>query len=452
MKKEIFKAYDIRGTFPEELNKEIAMDIGKAFAKFINGKSVVVGYDMRETSKDVHEGFVKGVIDSGLDVYDIGLSSTPMLYWSVKELGADAGTIITASHNPMNYAGMKFVDKEARPIFEPTGIYEIRDMAINKDFLHSEKPGKIITKKEIFDEYVRFQKNNTPELKKFKVVFDTMCGSIGPLVEKVFEESPMNIFFVSTKPDPNLSGYSTPNPMLDINHQKIKAAINENDADLGFIWDGDGDRVLMVDKKGELVSPNLMISLISSEVLKRRRGSIVCDIRTSKFVENKIIKEGGSFIKVKAGNPFVKKEMRDSDADFGAETSGHFMFKSSYYSEDSVLAVINILSALSKFNESPQEVFDRFENETFINPEFNLKITDPQILEKVAAEYSDATIEKLDGISAIYPDFWFNIRKSNTEPLIRVSLIEAESEEILNREKEKLLNFLLENGCELSDH
>lgn len=446
---EIFRAYDIRGIYPKELDENAAKQIAKAFVKFLNPKEIVVGHDMRNSSLNLHKAFISGLIEMGVDVFDIGLSPTPMLYFAPPFLGASGAVMVTASHNPLEYGGLKFVDAKGQPIYQKNGLLEIKKLS----FIEIESAKNLGKEKKINleNDYLKHLKKTNLRDNNLKVVIDTMHGAMGPLVKKYFGESP-NIILLSNDPDPRIPGYKTPNPSLDKNRKNIETAIHKNKADLGIMFDGDGDRMIAVDSRGEYISPNFTIALIIKEALRNKKGAaIIGDVRASHIIKETVEKEGGKYFFTKAGNPFVKEEMRKRDAILGFETTGHIMFKESNYAEDTLRGVIYLLNALASTNKSPQAVFDRFKTTYYIAKEMNFFTKRDDILKKVEKHYQNGKISKLDGLTIEFPKYWFNIRKSNTEPLIRLSM-EANSEDILEEKKKELTDFLLTNGCKLTDH
>ncbi|PIZ01082.1 hypothetical protein COY62_00330 [bacterium (Candidatus Howlettbacteria) CG_4_10_14_0_8_um_filter_40_9] len=445
----IFKAYDIRGIYPDEINEEAAKQIAKAFAKFLNAKSIVVGYDMRDSSRSIHKACISALSQYGIKVYDVDLTSTPMLYFAVPHLNADGGIMITASHNPMNYGGMKFLDKNGTPIFVENGLKEIAILC--EQTLENTGSGEL-EKIDILEQYVDSFDERLSTFKDLSVVFDTMHGAIGPAVKKVFEKSSLQSVFIGDTPDGDIPGYSTPNPMLPENRKSISSIMKEKKADVGLIWDGDGDRMLVLDSCGQLVSPGFVTAIIASEIYKDFSGAnIVCDVRASKATKDIVEKNNGKYFQTPVGNPYLKISMQKNNAVFGGESSGHYIFKSSNFAEDTILAAIYILRALSATEETPQEVFEGFSNKYFTVEETNFRIVDPGILDKVEARFSDGKSSKLDGLTVEFPDYWFNIRKSNTEPLIRLNM-EANSREILESKKKEFTDFIISLGGELADH
>lgn len=447
--KKIFKAYDIRGLYPSEIDEYAVNHISKAFAKFLRAKRVVVGRDMRSSSKVLQKAFVEGLLDMGVDVYDIGLTSTPMLYFAPTFLKADGAAMITASHNPMSYGGVKFTNAKGYPIFTKNGLRKI-ELLSSRELVSAKKRG-VLYKKDIEKDYIKNLKKNKFKFKKFTVVFDAMHGSMGPTIKKVFKSSGIDVKFISCNPDSNLPGYKTPNPRLKGNRVNIEKAIKKEKADLGIMFDGDGDRMAVIDSKGEKVTPNFFTTLVIEELMKNNKKiRVVGDVRASRVVSDIVKENGGKYFTAKAGNPYVKAEMIRRKAIFGFETTGHLFFKDSNYAEDTITATIHLLNYLSGTAKAPQEIFDEFKGKYFIAEEINFEIKDKNILRKVAKQYRGGKISRLDGITVEFSDFRFNIRTSNTEPLIRFNL-EASSKKLLEEKKKEFIEFVLSLGGKVSE-
>lgn len=443
----IFKAYDVRGIYPEEINEGTAGRIAKAFAKFLSPKIIVIGHDMRDSSRYLHKSCIKGLVSMGIDVLDIGLTSTPMLYYAVPHLKADGGIMVTASHNPINYSGLKFVDRNSSPIFIENGLKKIAKLS-EQDFANRNKEGQIETLN-ILKDYAQFLRKKVGNFKKFKIAVDTMHGTMGPAVKELLRESGLKIEFISNEPDTRIPGYKTPNPSLKENRERIKASILKKNADFGIMFDADGDRLAVLDSKGELVQPSFALALIIKEVLlENGKRTVVCDVRASKAVDDAVGEVKGKLVRAISGHPYIKVAMKKNDAILGAEATGHFMFKENNYSEDGLLALIYLLRYLSNSKETPQQIFDRFKRNYFVIEETNFQTTIPDILERVAVKYESGTMYRIDGLTVEFPEYWFNLRVSNTEPLIRLNM-EANSKEILEEKKKELTDFLLKNGCKL---
>lgn len=450
MNQKIFKTYDVRGKYPEEITEKDAAQIAKAFARFLNAKSLVIGYDMRNSSKSLHTAIIKGLSDIGVEVINIGLTSTPMHYFSVPFLKKDGGIMITASHNPKNYGGMKFLDKNASPVFKENGLLEVAKIA-QKEIADSENKGKIISV-DVEEDYVNFLKNELVEFKNFNIVVDTMHGAIGPVAKKVFDSTNLTVHYLATEPDGEIPGYNTPNPMLEENRRNIIGKMEEVSAELGFLWDGDGDRMMVLDSKRQLINSAFIAYLIVKEVLKEGGPKkIVSELRMERVLRVLLGDEDIEIIKTKNGNPYVKFEMDKTGAHFGGESTGHFMFSKSNNAEDTILAAIYFLKALTNETREPQVIFDEL-NSKSISKEYNFKINTERLPEKIKAKFGEGKeVDELDGVTIQDEETWMNIRESQTEPLLRVN-VQATSKEAFNAKLEDVKKFLLEQGGELESH
>lgn len=446
----IFKTYDVRGTYPDQLNEESAEIIAKAFAKHMKAKTIVLGYDMRVSSKALHEACIKGLIEMGVKVYDIGLTSTPMHYFATPYLKADAGIMITASHNPKNYGGMKFLDGNSTPIFAENGLLEVAKLT-EVDIENAADKGEV---KEInvSKDYIDFLKNELIEFKKLKIVVDTMHGSIGPIVKEVFDATNLEVEYLSLEPDGDIPGYSTPNPMLEENRANIIKKMKEASADLGFIWDGDGDRMMVLDKSGELVASGFVAYLITKEIIKEGGPrEIVSELRMERILKVLLKDEDIKVYRTKNGNPYVKFEMDKTGVHFGGESTGHFMFKKSNNAEDTILAALYFLKALTNETREPQEIFDELSKKS-ISKEYNFKIESEGLLEKVKTAFGEGKkLDELDGVTIEDEETWLNIRESQTEPLLRVN-VQATSKEAFEAKSKEVIKFLESLGGELESH
>jgi phosphomannomutase len=432
---------------PDQLNKEVILEIGRRFSLHFSSKTVVVGSDMRLTSPELKESLISGLISGGSDVIDIGLVSTPMLYFAVPFLKADAGIMVTASHNPLNYNGLKFCDGNAHPIFKENGLLKLlEEIAIG------DKSSGVIKKYDIKSDYINFVKTHLGGVKG-SFALDAMWGTNSLLIKDVFTGSDIKAEFISAEVDGNVPGYKSPNPLIKQNQDRVIGAIKDKGCDLGFMWDGDGDRLLVFDDKARFVSPHIISFLISDYLLKKNSGAaVVCDLRTSSMVRDLVEEKGGKYYQAKAGNPYVKDVMREVGAIFGAETSGHYMFKESNFAEDTILATIFVIKAVESKGLKLSEIVDEMESKYFIMPETNFRVEDSRaVFRGIENIFPEAEKDYLDGLTIRGTDWWANIRSSNTEPLIRLNM-EACSKKRLDEVFEKISLFIDEIGGTRSDH
>ena len=418
----IFKAYDIRGIYGEQLNEDIAYKIGRAFAMYI-GSKIVVAKDNRLSSDSLFEALTRGITDQGSDVYNIGLSTSPMFYFAVSNLVCDGGVIITASHNPPQYNGFKMVRSDAMPLSGEDGIDQIKQLVEENNFSSSKK-GNISTL-DITDKYV-----NSFEIKKYnlRVVVDTANSVSGLIVNRMF--SGVSLFHLFSELDGSFPNHE-PNPLEEKNIKDLKEKVLEHGADIGIAFDGDGDRVFFVDEKGELISSDLIIALIAKLIDKK----VLYDLRCSN-----IIKETArDSVMWRVGHSFIKKKMKDEDIFFGGEYSGHYYLKQgSSYFESPYFVIYKLFEATE--NKKLSELIAPFKK-YYHSGELNFEVKDKQsIIEKVEKNYSYGKITKIDGVRIDFDDWWFLLRGSNTEPILRL-IVEAKSKELLDSKIKEIVPF-----------
>ena len=418
----IFKAYDIRGIYGEQLNEDIAYKIGRAFAMYI-GSKIVVAKDNRLSSDSLFEALTRGITDQGSDVYNIGLSTSPMFYFAVSNLVCDGGVIITASHNPPQYNGFKMVRSDAMPLSGEDGIDQIKQLVEENNFSSSKK-GNISTL-DITDKYV-----NSFEIKKYnlKVVVDTANSVSGLIVNRMFRG--VSLFHLFSELDGSFPNHE-PNPLEEKNIKDLREKVLEYGADIGIAFDGDGDRVFFVDEKGELISSDLIIALIAKLIDKK----VLYDLRCSN-----IIKETArDSVMWRVGHSFIKKKMKDEDIFFGGEYSGHYYLKQgSSYFESPYFVIYKLFEAME--NKKLSELIAPFKK-YYHSGELNFEVKDKQsVIEKVEKNYSYGKITKIDGVRIDFDDWWFLLRGSNTEPILRL-IVEAKSKELLDSKIKEIVPF-----------
>jgi len=443
---EIIKSYDIRGVVPAQLNKKVAAEIGNRFASHFSPKKVVVGCDMRITSPEIKKSLMAGLISGGADVIDLGLVSTPMLYFAVPFFKASAGIMVTASHNPLNYNGLKFCNENAQPIYKENGLFKLL-----KRVNQGVKKGTI-KELDIRDAYINFIKTHLVGVEGY-FALDVMWGTNSLLIRSIFAGPKIKAEYISAEIDGNVPGYKSPNPLIKENQQKIVQIIKDKGCELGFMWDGDGDRLLVFDDKANFVSPHIISYLISDYLIgENREQRIVCDLRTSSMVRDLVEEKGGIYYESKAGNPYVKDKMREVGAIFGAETSGHYMFSESNFAEDTMLAAIYVIKGILQKKIKLSEIVEQLEQKYFILPETNFRVKNSQeIFDGLKTIFSEVGLEYLDGLTLRGGDWWANIRFSNTEPLIRLNM-EACSKRRLDEVFKRIVRFVEEKGGIKSDH
>jgi len=439
----IFKAYDIRGIYGEDLNEETAFKIGQAFGVFLKNKlnkeelKIVLGKDNRLSSNSLFGFLKRGVMSQGIEVIDIGLSTTPLMYFSVAHFDYDGGIIVTSSHNPSKYNGFKFVGPNAQPISENTGLLEIKEMVLNNDF-------KIISttnkeeKKSFISEYVSFN-SFKEDFKGIKVIVDTANSVSGILIEDMLKG--MDIIHIFEELNGSFPNHD-PDPLKEENIKDLKERVVKEKADLGVAFDGDGDRIFFINEKGETVSSDLILALMSSLILKENPGAkILYDIRSSNIVKETISEFKGIPVLSKVGHSLIKEKMRQEDVLFGGEYSGHFFSKNHYFTECPFYVLSTILKEIKKENKSLSQLILPFKK-YFHSGEINFMAEDKvKTISKFKENYKEGTITEIDGLRVDFSDWWFLVRASNTEPLIRL-IIEAKTQGLLKEKRIELTELL----------
>ncbi|MBN1525188.1 MAG: phosphomannomutase/phosphoglucomutase [Spirochaetales bacterium] len=420
-----FHAYDIRGIYGQDVSTDLAYALGRAFAVFINKDAILVGYDARLYSKQLYDSVIEGLLDEGVNVIGIGLSSTPQMHFLQMLQKCGAGIMVTASHNPKEYHGFKFFDESGGSVSYAKGLNKIEEMIEHITEMPKKSRGTLVSGPTM-DSYINFlaavgngKKND------LKLVIDTANGSSGPVFRKLVERLGLNAVIINEEPDGNFPNHD-PNPLKEESRIQIKEAVLGNNARFGVIMDGDGDRIIFVDEAGKAIENYFISALIAEKLLENTPGaSIVYDLISSKVLAAHITNKGGIPEKAKVGYTFIYDKMVETGAVFGAETSGHVYFKvdDSYYTESAAYAMMIMLSLLSEKNVPLSELVAPLSAQFYQAKEVNMQVADKsKALAMIEKTFSDALIDKLDGVSVEYPDFWFNVRPSNTEPLLRVRL------------------------------
>ncbi len=441
----IFKAYDIRGIYASELNEETAYKIGRAFVSFAKPKKVVVGRDIRLSSPQIFESLTKGIMDQGADVISIGLSTTPMMYFSTIKLGTDAGINVTASHNPKQYNGFKMVRKHAVPISGDTGIYEIQKIVEKGVFEKAKKKGSF-TEKDMLNQYVNNELSfvDTKEIKPFKIVVDTGNAMGGLVIPKLFERLPCKLLPLYMEFDGSFPHHQ-PDPLQEETLNDLKKMVVKQKADLGIAIDGDVDRIKFVDEKGQIIAADITTALLSRIfLLKQPKAKILYDLRSSWVVKEEIEANGGKAIEYKVGHSFIKAKMRQDGIDFAGEVSGHYYLKKNGYIEAPLVMILYLLEHMSKENKKLSEIIKPLRR-YFQSGEINFEVKDKEAaMKKVEKEFKDAKrISHMDGLKIEEEEFWFNLRPSNTESLIRLN-VEAKTKAKMEDMKSRLSSMIQE--------
>jgi phosphomannomutase len=440
-----FKAYDIRGKVPSDLNADIAYKVGKTVVKYLNCRSIVIGRDVRESSPELANALSNGITDSGCDVFDLGLCGTEMIYFGTPFLNADAGVMITASHNPPEYNGLKFVKKGSVPFGYDSGLNEIERMILNNEIPgNAPVKGKVI-KKDIMNQFIEslhkfFDKD---KIKPYKVVVNAGNGCVGPALDRLEKLLPIEMIKVFHEPDSKFPN-GVPNPLLPENRQPTIDAIKKHNADLGVAWDGDYDRCFFFDEQGIFIEGYYIVGLLAKSILKTNPGGkIVHDPRLTWNTVEVVNKAGGEAVVSKSGHAFIKQKMREVNSIYGGEMSAHHYFRDNYYSDSGLIPFLLILQLMSDENAKLSELVGEMIKAYPCSGEINSTVTNAAEKIKIIKEkYSDGVIDELDGLSVEYPDWRFNIRISNTEPLVRLNVESRRDEKLMNEKTDELLKLI----------
>ncbi|MGN6675305.1 MAG: phosphomannomutase/phosphoglucomutase [Thermomicrobiales bacterium] len=437
----IFKAYDVRGIYPGELNEDIAYQIGRAFVAFLGVDRVAVGRDMRLSGPALAGALLQGIAAQGAEAIDLGLTSSDELYFAVGKFGYPAGVMVTASHNPAEYNGLKMCRAEAIPLSESTGLTDIRDMIVRDAIPTATRQGSI-TQRDVLDAYVEHALSfvDVKTLRPLKVVADAGNGMAGMILPRVFDRLPCELVPLYFDLDGSFPNHPA-NPIEPENIADLQAKVRETGADVGVAFDGDADRMFIVDEHGTFVGGDMVTAMVAQRLLRRYPGAaIVYNLICSRSVPETIKAAGGRPIRERVGHSFIKATMRREDAVFGGEHSGHFYFRDNWYADSGLIAFLSVLELLSDANKPVSAVLQP------IDPykrsgEINSEVKDiAAVLTKVEDHYraAGATIDKLDGLTVEYPDWWFNLRPSNTQPLLRLNVEAANDAELRDKTGEVL--------------
>lgn len=434
----IFKSYDIRGIYGSQLTEETARRIGRAFARYLSAQTIAVGRDMRESSPSLFDAFVEGVRDHGTNVLDLGLVNTPMLYFASATLSVDGAAMITASHNPGEYNGMKFCREHALPIGKSSGLMEIKALALAEDMPAVATDRGTITETNVTDAFHAATKKYAQfDDASFSLVIDT-GNAMGALDLPLWRSIPnLTIETLFEELDGSFPNHEA-NPLNIETLESLIESVREQDAHLGIAYDGDGDRVGFVDETGAPVSGDLMLALIAREILKTAPGkAVLYDVRCSRAVPEIIAESGGIPIECPVGHSNIKALMREHDAVCAGEYSQHYYFSEFSYAENSTLAALLLLNQMHQSGKKLSTLINEVRRYHH-SGEINFTVSDPATLMTTLKEsYKDGTLSELDGLKISYPDWWFSVRASNTEPVVRLNM-EAESEMLLAEKRTEL--------------
>lgn len=440
MSKELscFKAYDVRGRIPDELNEDIAYRIGRAYAEFLKPKRVVVGHDIRLSSPAMSEALIRGLMEGGADVYDIGVCGTEEVYFATFDQKMDGGIVVTASHNPKDYNGMKFVREGSKPISGDSGLKDIQRLAEENSFSEPARRGEYHTLDHL-DRYIEHLLGyvDTATLKPLKIVVNAGNGGAGRVIDALESRLPFTFVKVHHEADGNFPN-GVPNPLLEENRAPTIAAIADSGADLGVAWDGDFDRCFLFDENGRFIEGYYIVGLLAEAFLRKNPGAkIVHDPRLTWNTIDMVEAAGGVPIMTKTGHAFIKERMRKEDAVYGGEMSAHHYFRSFAYCDSGMIPWLLVAELVSQAGKPLSQLLDERMQRYPASGEINRKLADPKaVLAGLEEAYREQakSIDYTDGLSMEFDQWRFNVRASNTEPVVRLN-VESRGDEALMREK-----------------
>jgi phosphomannomutase len=443
----IFKAYDVRGLYPSEINEEAARLIGRGFVAYLGAKRIAVSRDMRLSSTSVAQAFIDGATEQGADVVDYGMMGTDMLYFAVARDGHDGGVQITASHNPKEYNGIKMVRQEAFPLSGDAGIGDIRDMINGGQLPPPAATRGTVTTADVVAEYVEKVLSfiGIAKLKPFNVVLDAGNGIAGMVAPLLFDRLPVKTTKLCFEVDGTFPNHEA-NPLIEENRADIVARVKQDGADIGIAWDGDADRCFFIDGSGEFIAGDFITALLAEAFLLKHPGAkIVYDVRASYAVKDTAAKYGSPALMNRVGHAFFKQRMREENAIFGGEVTGHYYFRDYFFADNGFIPALLILELMSIKGQTLRELLAPLREKYFISGEINTKLKDmsliPAKLDLLSAKYTDGKAYTLDGVSVEYPDWHFNVRASNTEPMLRLNL-EATTPDLMEQKRDEVLGII----------
>ncbi len=441
----VFKAYDVRGIYPVELDEEGARAIGRAYAEQFEPKTIAVGRDMRLSSPSMLEAFQSGAAEAGTDVVDIGMIGTEMLYYAVGEHGLDGGATITASHNPKEYTGAKIVRRGALPVGADSGLLDIRDRALSlQDVPGGQTPGRV-EKRDVYPGFVDKVMSfvDPSAMSPLRVVIDAANGMAGAMLPPILDRLPVDAVRCFFEPDGSFPNHE-PNPLLEENREFIVAKVKDEGADLGIAFDGDADRCFFVDDAGEFVPGDFVTALLAESMLEKHPGAtIIYDVRASWAVRDVVERLGGTPVMSRVGHAFIKLRMREVDAVFAGEVSGHYYFRDFYQADSGTIPALLVLELVSKRRQKLSELLRPLRERYFLTGEINTPVADVALtLQRLKEHFAgQGELSHLDGISITAADWHLNVRPSNTEPLLRLNL-EALDPEVRDRKRAEALGVI----------
>jgi phosphomannomutase len=438
----VFKAYDVRGLYPQELDEEGAYAIGRAYVEHFEPRRIAVGRDMRLSSPSMASAVIRGAAEAGAEVKDIGLVGTEMLYFAVGELALDGGVAVTASHNPADYTGMKIVRRGALPVGGESGLLDIRDSALSPGATTRDPVPGQVQKVDVYPAFVEKVLSfvDVEAIKPLRVVIDAANGMAGAMLPPVLERLPVDAVRCFFEPDGSFPNHE-PNPLLPENREFIVAKVLEEKADLGIAFDGDADRCFFVDDTGEFVPGDFVTALLAEAMLEKEPGAkIIYDVRASWAVPDVVKRAGGTPLVNRVGHAFIKHRMREEDAVFAGEVSGHYYFRDFSQADSGTIPALLMLELVSKRDRRLSELLRPFRERYFITGEINTPVGDVALKLQELKEHfgGEGAVSHLDGLSITADDWHLNVRPSNTEPLLRLN-VEALDRELMERKRDEAL-------------
>ena len=441
---EIFKAYDVRGLFPTQIDTDAAFLIGQAFIVYLNATRIAVGRDMRTSAPEISAAFIEGARRQGADVVDYGLIGTDMLYYAVAREGFDGGAEITASHNPKEYIGLKLVRQHAIPLSSDAGIGDIRDMILDDQIPDKTSALGNYSTADILSPYLEHVRSfvDLATIKPFRLVLDAGSGIAGIVAPPLLKDLPCHTTELCFEVDGTFPHHEA-NPLIEENRRDIVNRVIADSADAGIAWDGDADRCFFIDGDGGFVPGDFITALLAEAFLRKAPGSkIVYDVRASYAVKDVVKAHGGTSLMNRVGHAFFKKRMRDENAVFGGEVTGHYYFRDNYFADNGFIPALLLLELMSIREETLSELLAPLRKKYFITGELNTEMPDmtavAATIDRLAAQYQNGHVYRMDGVSVEYDSWHFNVRPSNTEPLIRLNL-EATTESEMEDRRDEIL-------------
>ena len=443
----VFKAYDVRGLYPSEITEELFHQLGRAFVAYLGPGRYAVTRDMRVSSPSLTRAFIDGAVKQGGSVIDYGLVGTDQMYYAVAADDLDGGAQVTASHNPGEYNGCKLVRKEAFPLSGEAGIKEMKEMILAGSIPAAPAKAGSVERREILDRYVEHVLSFVEEdtIKPFNVVLDAGSGVAGIVAPRLFDRLPFKTTRLCFEVDGTFPNHEA-NPLIEENRKDITAEVIRQRADVGIAWDGDGDRCFFLDGTGEFIAGDFITALLAEAFLIKSPGeTIIYDVRASYAVKDIVKKYGGKALMNRVGHAFIKRRMREENAIFGGEVTGHYYFRDNFYADNGFIPALMILDLMSKKGKSLRDLLKPLRERYFISGEINTKVANMDVaarkIEELRKAYKDGNPYDLDGVSAEFHDWHFNVRQSNTEPLLRLNL-EGLTPEIMEQRRDEVLAII----------